>query len=60
MQENVTWNENDGVSEVPLSSPKENKSSSKSDSDYTMTRLRRKLTLLIYSSAKEALHNDRK
>lgn len=56
----MTWNENDGVSEVPLSSPKENKSSSKSDSDYTMTRLRRKLTLLIYSSAKEALHNDRK
>lgn len=33
---------------------------SKSDSDCMMTRLRRKLTLFIYSSAKEALYNDRK
>lgn len=61
MQGNVTWNETDGFSVVPLRSPKENKSGSTSESHLRMMRLRvgKKLTLFIYSSTKEALHSDR-
>lgn len=61
IQWNVTWNETDGFSVVPLSSLKENKSGSTSDSHLRTMRLRagKELTLLIYSSTKEALHSDR-
>lgn len=61
IQWNVTWNETDGFSVVPLSSPKENKSGSTSDSHLHTMRLRvgNELTLLTYSSTKETLHSDR-
>lgn len=57
----MTWNETDGFSVVPLSSPKENKSGSTSDPHLQVMRLRvgKELTLLIYSPTKEALHSDR-